>query len=924
MKYTYAFIINVIIILIYMIFSTIFILNQDLFKGYSLDGLHNDFCQENPNNTICNNKYKKKKLFYCFLDGVAYDQFYELQKKYKYNITRIFRGITSDYKQSAVNFQIILSGKINRNFMGISIKEDNIFYTLFKKGMRFTFRGITLCIYGLVGQFFNKYKITPTELNSMDTMCDFGLNLQDKFTEDLINRVSDSSGYLKSGYDKEYLYQELDNHFANELKIYNERGENDFITKCLKEKFNYTGEESIIYYGNKIDHINHNYDKNHIIVILQIYLTEKILIRCINWCWDHPEYAFFYASDHGGQSFYGEDNIVNHGNNIKGNEAAFFGWTKEIAENYENLKLDDKIVNLYDFSTLVPQIIEGGVIPLESMGTPHPFANDNFFYITSIRSKAQQLLKFIELFISKYPKNQKILEKYNETLFNIYNSNDSQLLEKPENYLDELSNLQIEMDNKISDYNKNLIFTIIFYIILICLSLTIGYDIYILKNIVNTNNIFFAIIIIFGLYFMVLCVLLYPSDIIYEKLYITTINQYYAFSIIMFCFIIIYNYEKIKKNVIFYSLFTVLLISISLISTILYKIELFTKMKRLFTNMLLAKICDFFFFYPLFFLYMSKELVKLKGLFFDSKCKYDAYNILSYNSILMFIFMVVFEVLLPRNFEVHTILSLIINCFVFFFLMIFFISCFLKYYSKNDKHSHELGDKDLVDGFPLLKLFLMLYQFYLSDEAERTLLLFIIIPLLNFISSKFLRKEKIWKLIILVCMMGLGEIFYLITQRYYSFDISIKVLSRTIGITAEDTPLFSGILMGTHKLRYFLLLQGYLFSLSRFYKTKDNFFTPTSFMIRLVLYMQLIGKIIYFYYRYFKNLVGEEFLELFMWTMFHVIMFSLDIVCLTIFKMSNAIYNIKKEKSKLYEETKDNNINTTITSINNITNILNK
>ena len=188
----------------------------------------------------------------------------------------------------------------------------------------------------------------------------------------------------------------------------------------------------------------------------------------------------------------------------------------------------------------------------------------------------------------------------------------------------------------------------------------------------------------------------------------------------------------------------------------------------------------------------------------------------------------------------------------------------------------------------------MLYQFYLSDETERTLLLFIIIPLLDFISSKFLRQEKIWKLMILVSMIGLGEIFYLITQRYYSFDISIKIVSRTIGMTAEDTPVFSGILMGTHKLRYFILLQGYLFSLSRFYKTKDNYFTYTSFMIRLVLYLQLIGKIIYFYYRYFKNLLGEEFLELFMWTMFHVIMFSLDILCLTIFKISNAIYNIKK------------------------------
>ena len=75
---------------------------------------------------------------------------------------------------------------------------------------------------------------------------------------------------------------------------------------------------------------------------------------------------------------------------------------------------------------------------------------------------------------------------------------------------------------------------------------------------------------------------------------------------------------------------------------------------------------------------------------------------------------------------------------------------------------------------------------------------------------------------------GSGEIFYLITQRYYSFDISIKVNSRTLlAMKAEDAPLNSGILMGTHKLRYLMLLQGYLLSLTRFYEKDEKFFTDT-------------------------------------------------------------------------------------------------
>ena len=232
---------------------------------------------------------------------------------------------------------------MNRNFVGKAINEDNIFLNLYHTGKNFTFRGIKMVVFTLVGHFFDKRQVTPTEKNSMDSMCDIGLNINDEWIENFLNRISDSSGYFKDGYDKQYFYDELDKHFSKELKIVNERGENDFITKCLEKNFKYTGDENIIYYGNKIDHINHNYDKNHVRAMLQIYLTEKLLVRLIYWCYDHPEYAFFYASDHGGQKFYGEDNIVNHGDNSEGNEAALFGWTKDMADNYDKLKLPDKV-----------------------------------------------------------------------------------------------------------------------------------------------------------------------------------------------------------------------------------------------------------------------------------------------------------------------------------------------------------------------------------------------------------------------------------------------------------------------------------------------------------------------------------------------------------------------------------------------------
>jgi hypothetical protein len=224
-----------------------------------------------------------------------------------------------------------------------------------------------------------------------------------------------------------------------------------------------------------------------------------------------------------------------------------------------------------------------------------------------------------------------------------------------------------------------------------------------------------------------------------------------------------------------------------------------------------------------------------------------------------------------------------------------------------------LGKREIVEGFPMLKFILLLYHFYLSDEAERILLLFAYVPLLEFFSLRFLGKDKITKLLMLILYMGLGELFYVITQRFYSFDISIKVLSRTVGMTGETFPLFSGILMGTHKLRYFMLLTGYLMSFTRFqlYDNKE-FFTKTSFMIRLVIHMQLLGKVIYFYYRYFNNLIGEEFLELFMWTMCHVIIFGLDTICIGVYL---AIMKIKYRNKNFSLVEENSTVKTTVSDI---------
>ena len=80
----------------------------------------------------------------------------------------------------------------------------------------------------------------------------------------------------------------------------------------------------------------------------QIYLVEKLVLRVIEWCSEHQDYVLLFASDHGGQSFNGVDNIINHGENVEGNEAILFGWTKDIADNYENLIKIKDMSNMFN------------------------------------------------------------------------------------------------------------------------------------------------------------------------------------------------------------------------------------------------------------------------------------------------------------------------------------------------------------------------------------------------------------------------------------------------------------------------------------------------------------------------------------------------------------------------------------------------
>jgi hypothetical protein len=211
---------------------------------------------------------------------------------------------------------------------------------------------------------------------------------------------------------------------------------------------------------------------------------------------------------------------------------------------------------------LIGQLIEGGIVPLESLGVPYPLANDSIFFISSVKAKGQQLMNYIDIVCNKYPKNKNILKNLNDTMFDIYNKSDEDILNNTEKYLDKLRDLQNDNEIKLDENNKNKFFLVAFYFIVLFLGLLISYDIYTLKNLLfykeNNNNskknmIFYIIAIIFGIYFNLLFIIFYPSNVVYDKLFTSIINQYYSYSFLIICFIL-FNYKTLNMlNIIFYS-----------------------------------------------------------------------------------------------------------------------------------------------------------------------------------------------------------------------------------------------------------------------------------------------------------------------------------------------------------------------------------
>ena len=465
-KYNKNFTFFIIIIIANLIYFVSFVylgiyllMHPHVFQGRNIDDYFNDYCQKNKNGTyydlVCTNKYfkyeyKKKKFIWVMTDGTAYDELVELHKLHKYKITTSFKVVGENFKLTNELHQAKITGKRNRNYFGANIDFDNILQQAINSAMKINYRGWTYPIPGIIGEnkegikdgkFFNKKFIDDgREFLNFYSFCNFTNPFPfirfyfDKYqksdhlkntyynysteVKDLLKRSTDHNYHLESNISKEIFFENLDEFFEEHpIDLFQQN-----ITNCLEKSFEWNPNDniSILYYTTELDHFNHMFGKRHGYTIVSSYLTEKMIFNIMNWIDENSDYALIITTDHGGQDFYGEDFIRNHGEDVPGNEGIFYIYTKELKDNYDSLNVKEKFIDIVDESAIIPQILYDINIPIYSDGIPYSIVNDNILAYSALKAKEIQLIYLIDKYIlkygSKYNELLKIRKKLNESL----------------------------------------------------------------------------------------------------------------------------------------------------------------------------------------------------------------------------------------------------------------------------------------------------------------------------------------------------------------------------------------------------------------------------------------------------------------------------------------------------------------------------
>jgi len=911
---------NIFFVLSIIIIGIVFLLKADVLKTFNLEGYSNNFCQtlkktkNNLDYLVCDNKYKKSKIILLLVDALAYDQLYALNNLSYYRIPNFFKAEGLDYKQSGSLFESIFTGKFSRNYMAEKITIDNLAQQFKMANMNVFYKARSFPLDTLIDKkFTDKFEVYQGEEYPLESACIINLDKINNFSAQVVNSIltDDKTLSFKKGYNVSHLYEyadiKINKTFEELYKSFNH---------CFKEiNFN-----SMVFFTEVMDHYNHAFFKYFPSNRFHVYYLEKFIDKIIKWINDnHGEYALVLGSDHGGQYYFGEDTLCNHGCNLPGNEGILFVYTKELGENYEKLKLfnnkeDIPEISINDYSCTISQVLKNVNLPLESTCIPRAVGNDKLLKFTSVKSKEIQLKQYIEKLYTKYPglnkkyKNQYYnkLEKneYFEYFKNedfIYKASD----EFYEKYMNYLINIQKDLNEKVKQLGQSIKYYFSLYSVILFFIIIFYYD---MKNIItSTRKKFYKLtmkqskgertIILKDslLYIYILLPILFIDIIILlmcmNSKFISNIINFAVFIklLVLLLFLSIIFYLNRKKNGIYkLKKIIIILFLIILVHFIMYKIKFFSYIDR---NVNTQKKMDLFKYisYPLILIYSIFELYSNKNYYISEKYNIRyIYIIIPYLLILSFL-IIKYDLNLMQHYPGNPphIIALLKIIYSLTLLLPLFFKPFIKI-----KKNRIILSKTIIN----FKLFLLVFVLFVCTEIDRVEIVPLYCYVLFYLTNCFVKeRELFFKIIYFVIMNIYPHIHFIGNQGTYTLDTSIKITPKSPAPYADDRPIIMGILFVLHKFKFYFIYIAYIYSI---YKLSiNNFMCFYTKIIRLFQNSQLFAMTFCFLI-YLKNEKENSYIQiLFLIGTKALVVIILDFAFLLnyfVFKCINLIYYKRK------------------------------
>ena len=783
----------------------------------------------------------------------------------KYKLTNFFRAQGIEYKQSGALFETILTGKFSRNYLAtIPMKSDNIQKQLYYANLSIFYRIRDFPLYNL----FNKSYIKNIEKYEgenipLSEFCKINLEPFEAIKAEMLKNDIDESGmYFKKGITKESFYEKANKKLKHEFEKLGKT-----FDKCFSERNN----TSVIFFTDILDHLIHISHRSDPVLIFSYYFIENYVKELIKWINEkHGEYALAVASDHGGQLYYGEDTLCNHGCNSLGNEGIFFVYTKELGEHYEKYKNhleneESPIVSLHDCPCTFMQVLKNVNLPLESTCTPRYIGNDKLLMFSRVKSKEIQLKKYLEKLVKKYPELKNRYErKYSPKLDNnkfvsYFKNNESIYQAEPkfyDEYMNYLNGIQDDLLNDVVKSGHNILYYLILFSIFIFFTIVFLYFVRVLilltrekilkemRKTGESKNPFLSKIIPYT-YVLVAILSIEPfMCLIYNNS--LRISHYIRISIFLkFIFILLlvitatYT-NNVKRNS--YKLLIFNIIIILVLNLISAKIDLFQNLDKNTYTQPKEDFYKIFISYPLFIIYTCLELYSARKYYLTKKYKIKYIYALIPYLIILFYYMLKFDLGVKiKNYVGNTPERIILlgNTYIMIFILLLFIKPFIE----KDKYNVRFISSEQIN----IKFFFFVMTSFIAVELERIIMIALFNFVMLYLCYMFLREKDFFIKMIYIFIIALyPQIIFISNQGTYSMNTAIKITIKGPSHWPDDRPIIMGIIFVVHKFRFDIVAVGYLFYLTKI--TKKKIMNYYSELIRVINSIQLFGILIIFLY----------------------------------------------------------------------------